>query len=59
MEDNGNGISSEDFEEYVTTAYHIIMAETQAELYEGPDYTIPEFQYQLSFVANCYSLLSL
>lgn len=50
------GVTTEDFYEFIKDRYKVIMSETQNEIYESDSFVFPSFIKQLDFVINYNSL---
>jgi len=50
------GVTTEDFHEFINDRYKVIMSETKNEIYESDLFVFPSFIKQLDFVINYHSL---
>ncbi|MDO9186956.1 MAG: hypothetical protein Q7W13_13160 [Bacteroidia bacterium] len=56
--DNGDGVSTDDFQEYAKNEYQNIMSKYHNEVYESKDFKYPNFEQQLKFVLEFHKIMS-
>ncbi len=56
MWDNGDGLSTDDFQEGVKTKYQNVMSENFNDIYESKHFKYPNFETQLNFLLDFYKI---
>lgn len=51
------GVTTDDFQEFIKHEYSYLMSNFHNEEYEKPDFIIPDFQHQLRFVISHHGIL--